>query len=203
MRLSTAFHPQTDGQSERIIQTLEDMLRACAFDFGGHWDNHVTLIEFAYNNSFHSSIQMAPYEALYGRKCISPLYWDEVGEKKLIDPELVQDARDKIYLIKRRLKAAQDRQKSWADRKRRELEFQIGDHIFLKISPTKGVMRFGRHGKLSPRYIGPFEILNRVGDVAYELALPSDLSKVHNIFHVSLLRKFVPDPNSVIKYEPL
>ena len=99
------------------------MLKACAFDFGGHWDNHVALIEFAYNNSFHSSIQMAPYEALYGRKCRSPLYWDEVGEKKLIGPELVQDARDKIYLIKRRLKAAQDRQKRWTDRKRRELEF--------------------------------------------------------------------------------
>ena len=108
------------------------------------------------------------------------------------------DAREKIYLIKKRLKAVQDRQKSWADRKRRELEFQVGDHNFLKVSPTKGVMRFGRHGKLSPRYIGPFEISNRVGDVAYELALPLDLSKVHNVFHVSLRKKFVPDPNNMV-----
>ena len=113
------------------------------------------------------------------------------------------DAREKIYLIKERLKAAQDRQKSWADRKRRELEFQIGDHIFLKVSPTKSVMRFGRHGKLSQRYIRPFEILSRVGDVAFVLHLPLDLSKVHNVFHVSSLRKFIPDPNNVVKYEPL
>ena len=112
LRLSIAFHSQTDSQSERTIQTLKDMLRACAFDFGGYWDSHMTLIEFAYNNSFHYSIKMIPYEALYGRKYKSPLYWDDVGEKKLLGPELVQDAREKIYLIKGRLKAAQDRQKN-------------------------------------------------------------------------------------------
>ena len=109
LRLSTAFHPQTDGQSERTIQTFEDMLRAYAFDFGGYWDDHVTLIEFTYNNNFHSSIKMAPYEALYGRKCRSHLYWDDMGEKKLLGLKLVQDVREKIYLIKERLEAVQDR----------------------------------------------------------------------------------------------
>ena len=109
----------------------------------------------------------------------------------------------KIYLIKERLKAVQNRQKSWADKKRRELEFQVGDHVFLKVSSTKGVMRFGRHGKLSPWFIRPFEILSWVGNVAYELALPPELFKVHNVFHISPLRKFIPDPNNVIKYEPL
>ena len=109
----------------------------------------------------------------------------------------------KIYLIKERLEAVQDRQKSWTDRKRRELEFHFGDYNFLKVSPTKNVMRFGRYGKLSLRFIRPFEILSRVEDVAYELALPPELSKVHNVFHISPLRKFIPDLNNVIKYEPL
>ena len=178
-------------------------MRACAFDFGGHWDDRMALIEFAYNHSFHSSIKMAPYEALYEKKCRSSLHWDDVGEKKLLGPELVQDAREKIHLIKGRLKAAQDRQKSWTDRKRRELKFQVGDYIFLKVSLMKGIMRFGKHGKLSPCCIGPFEVLSRIEDVAYKLALPPKLSKVHNVFHISLLRKYVPDLNNVVEYEPL
>ena len=200
---STAFHPQTDGQSERTIQTLEDMLRACVLDLKGSWETHLPLIEFAYNNSYHSSIEMAPFEALYGRRCRSPICWNEVGERKLLGPELVQLTTEKIQLIRERLLAAQSRQKSYADNRRRDLEFQVGDHVFLKVSPSKGVMRFGNKGKLSQRYIGPFEILDRVGNVSYRLALPPVLSHIHNVFHVSVLRKYMPDPSHVLEYEPI
>ncbi|KAL3523596.1 hypothetical protein ACH5RR_016430 [Cinchona calisaya] len=203
LKISTAFHPQIDGQTERTIQTLEDMLRACAIDFKGNWDEYLTLIEFSYNNSYQASIGMAPYEALYGRKCRSPLYWDEVGEKQITGPELIQLTLEKIPLIRERIKIAQDRQKSWADLKRRDLEFQQGDFVYLKVTPMKRVIRFGKKGKLSPRYIGPFEILNRVGDLAYRLALPPELSRVHNVFHVSLLRKYIFDPSHVLEYKPL
>ncbi|KAH9658002.1 hypothetical protein KPL70_023316 [Citrus sinensis] len=203
LRFSTAFHPQTDGQSERTIQTLEDMLRACVLDLSGGWEEHPMLIEFAYNNSFHSSIGMAPFEALYGRKCRSPICWDEVGERKLLGPELIQITVDKIKLIRGRLQTAQSRQKSYADRRRRELEFKKGDFVFLKVSPWKGVFRFGKTGKLSPRFIGPFEILERIGPVAYRIALPPSLSRLHNVFHVSVLRKYIADPLHVLDYQPI
>jgi hypothetical protein len=146
---------------------------------------------------------MAPYEALYGRKCRSPICWDDIGERKILGPEIVQHTVDKIQLIRERLRSAQSRQKSYADTRRRKLEYLVGDHVFLRVSPTKGVMRFGIKGKLSPRFIGPFEVLDRVGKVAYRLALPPMLAGVHNIFHVSMLRKYVADCNHVVAYEPL
>ncbi|GJZ29957.1 reverse transcriptase domain-containing protein [Tanacetum coccineum] len=139
--MSTAYHPQTDGQSERTIQTLEDMLRACVIDFGGSWDVHLPLAEFSYNNSYHTSIRCAPFEALYGRKCRSPVLWAEIGEGSLIGPELVQETTDKVVVIKEKLKAARDRQKSYADNRRKPLEFEVGDRVMLKVSPWKGVVR--------------------------------------------------------------
>ncbi|GJR65970.1 putative reverse transcriptase domain-containing protein [Tanacetum coccineum] len=148
--MSTAYHPQTDGQSERTIQTLEDMLRACAIDFGKGWVNHLPLVEFSYNNSYHASIKAAPFEALYGRKCRSPVCWAEVGQVQLTGPELVQETTEKIIQIKQRMQVARDRQKSYAD-------------------------------------------LKRVGDVAYKLELPEELSRVHNTFHVSNLKKCYAD----------
>jgi len=198
VNLSTAFHPQTDGQAERTIQTLEDMLRACVLDFKGNWDDHLALIEFAYNNSYHSSIKMAPYEALYGRRCRSPVGWFEVGETELYGPDLIHQAIEKVKVIQERLRTAQSRQKSYSDVRRRDLEFEVGDWVFLKISPMKGVMRFGKKGKLSPRYIGPYKILRRIGQVAYELELPSELEFVHPVFHVSMLRKCIGDPSRVV-----
>nr|GEY31490.1 putative reverse transcriptase domain-containing protein [Tanacetum cinerariifolium] len=157
--MSTAYHPQTDGQSERTIQTLEDMLRACVIDFGNGWDKHLPLAEFSYNNSYHASIKAAPFEALYGRKC---------------------------------------RQKSYADVRRKPLEFEVGDRVMLKVSPWKGMIRFGKRGKLSPRYIGPFKILSRIGPVAYKLDLPQELHGIHNTFHVSNLKKCLADEELVI-----
>ncbi|GJS76910.1 putative reverse transcriptase domain-containing protein [Tanacetum coccineum] len=157
--MSTAYHPETDGQSERTIQTLEDMLRACVIDFGNGWEGHLPLIEFSYNNSYHASIKAAPFEALYGRKCRSPVCWAEVGDARLTGPELVHETTEKIVQIKQRMQAARDRQKSYADVRRKPLEFQVGDRVMLKVSPWKGVVRFGKRGKLNPRYIGPFKVL--------------------------------------------
>ncbi|GJT30541.1 putative reverse transcriptase domain-containing protein [Tanacetum coccineum] len=191
--MSTAYHPQTDGQSKRTIQTLEDMLRACAIDFGKGWVNHFPLVEFSYNNSYHASIKAAPFEALYGQKCHSPVCWTEVGEAQILGPELIQETTEKIVQIKQRMQAARDRQKSYADLKRKPMEFQVGDKVMLKVSPWKGVVRFGKRGKLNPRYVGPFKVLEKVREVAYKLELPEELSKVHNTFHVSNLKKCYAD----------
>ena len=160
-------------------------------------------MEFASNNSYPASIGMAPYETLYGRKCRTPVCWDEVGERKLVGPEIVQMTCDKIKVIRDRLKIAQDRQKSYADNRRRDLEFEVGDMVFLRISPWKGVLRFGKRGKLSPRYIGPYRIVERIGEVAYRLELPSDLDRIHDVFHVSMLRKYIPDPSHVLIEQPV
>jgi len=186
-----------------MIQILEDMLRACVIDFKGSWEDHLHLAEFSYNNSYQASIKMPPFEALYGRKCRSPLCWDEVGERRLLGPEIIEQTIDKVRLVRENLKIAQDRQRKWADQNRRPLEFEVGDHVFLKISPTRGMIRFGSKGKLSPRFIGPFEILGRVGAVAYRLALPPSLSAVHNVFHVSQLRKYVKDDSHMIDHSEL
>ncbi|GJT91280.1 putative reverse transcriptase domain-containing protein [Tanacetum coccineum] len=160
--MSTAYHPQTDGQSERTIQTLEDMLRACVIDFGKGW-------------------------------CRSPVCWAEGGEAQLTGPEMIQETMEKIVLIKPRIQAAQDRQKSYADLKRKLMEFKAEDMVMLKVSPWKGVVRFIKRGKLNPRYVGPFKVLAKVGDVAYTLELPQELSRVHHTFHVSNLKKYYAD----------
>ncbi|GKC76192.1 hypothetical protein Tco_1126966 [Tanacetum coccineum] len=145
--------------------------------------------------NYHSSIRCAPFEALYGRKCRSLVLWAEIGESRLIRPELVQETTDKVVLIKEKLKAARDRQKSYVDNRRKPLEFEVGDHVLLKVSPWKGVIRFGKKGKLAPRYVGPFEILERIGPVAYRLRLPEELSSVQDTFHVSNLKKCLADAN--------
>nr|GEW93702.1 putative reverse transcriptase domain-containing protein [Tanacetum cinerariifolium] len=147
------------------------------------------LVEFSYNNSYHATIKAVPLEALYGRKCRSPVYWTEVGEAQILGPELIQETTKKIVQIKQRMQAARDRQNSYADLKCKPMEFQVGDKVMLKVSPWKGVVRFGKRGKLNPRYVGPFKVLERIRDVAYKLDLPEELSRVHNTFHVSNLKK--------------
>ena len=143
---------------------------------------------------------MAPYEALYGKPCRSPLCWTEVGESSITGPDLIRDTSEKVSLIRQRLLTAQSRKKSYADVRRRPLEFEVGDHAFVKVMPKRGVVKFNKRGKLSPRFIGPFEILERVGTVGYRLALPPSMSGVHEVFHVSMLRKYTPDPAHVVDW---
>ncbi|GJX74543.1 putative reverse transcriptase domain-containing protein [Tanacetum coccineum] len=201
--MSTTYHPETDGQSERTIQTLEDMLRACVLDFGKNWDRHLPLVEFSYNNSYHTSIKAAPFEALYGRKCRSPVCWAEVGDAQLTGPAIIHETTEKIVQIKSRIQAARDRQRSYANIRRKPLEFQVGDKVMLKVLPWKGVVHFGKRGKLNPRYVGPFKVIERVRTVAYKLELPQQLSRVHNTFHVSNLKKCLSDESLVIPLEEL
>ncbi|GKD92900.1 putative reverse transcriptase domain-containing protein [Tanacetum coccineum] len=201
--MSTAYHPETDGQSERTIQTLEDMLRACVLDFGKNWDRHLPLVEFSYNNSYHTSIKAAPFEALYGRKCRSPVCWAEVGDAQLTGPAIIHETTKKIIQIKSRIQAARDRQKSYANIRRKPMVFQVGDRVMLKVSPWKGVVHFGKRRKLNPRYVGPFKVIERVETVAYKLELPQQLSRVHNTFHVSNLKKCMSDESLVIPLEEL
>ncbi|GJU33514.1 putative reverse transcriptase domain-containing protein [Tanacetum coccineum] len=172
--ISTAYHQQIDGQSERTIQTLKDMLRAYVIDFGKGWVNHLPLVEFSYNNSYHASIKAAPFEALYGQKCRSSICWDDVGEVQLTGLEIVQETTEKIIQIKQRIQAAHDRQNSYVDLKHKPMEFQVGDRVMLKVSPRKGV-----------------------------LGLPQELSRVHNTFHVSNLKKCYTDEPLVIPLDGL
>ncbi|GJZ57162.1 putative reverse transcriptase domain-containing protein [Tanacetum coccineum] len=166
-------------------------------------EDHLPLVEFSYNNSYHASIKVAPFEALYGRKCRSPICWAEVGEVQLTGPEIVQETTKKIVQIKQRMQAARDRQKSYADLKHKPMEFQVGDKVMLKVSPWKGVVRFGKWGKLNPRYVGPFKVLEKVGSVAYKLELLQELSRVHNTFHVSNLKKCYADEPLAIPLDGL
>jgi hypothetical protein len=168
---------------------LEDMLRACALKHGGSWDKSLPYAEFSYNNSYQASLKMSPFEALYGRKCRTPLYWDQTGERQFFGPELIQEAEEQVRMIRENLRIAQSRQKSYADTQRRLLEFKEGDHVYLKVSPIRGMRRFKVKGKLSLCFIGPFMILKRVGEVAYQLELPDHLADVHDVFHVSQLKK--------------
>ncbi|GJS00458.1 putative reverse transcriptase domain-containing protein [Tanacetum coccineum] len=177
--ISTAYHPQTDGQSERTTQTLEYMLRACVLDFEGSWDVHLPLVKFSYNNSYHSSVRCASFEASYGRKCRSPIMWAEVGE------------------------VARDRQKSYADKRRKPLEFSVGDYVLLKVSPWKGVVRFRKKGKLAPRFVRPFEIIEKVGPAAYRIRLFEELNGVHDTFHVSNLKKCLADPTLQVPFDEI
>ncbi|GJW71473.1 putative reverse transcriptase domain-containing protein [Tanacetum coccineum] len=178
------------------------MLRTCVIGFGGSWDTHLPLPEFSYNNSFHSSIRCAPFEALYGRKYRSLVLWAEIGESRLIGPEMVQETTNKVVLIKERLKAAKDRKKSYADNRRNPLEFQVGNQVLLKVSPWKGVVRFGKNGKLAPRFVGALEIIERIGPIAYHLRLPQELSSVHDTF-VSNLKKCLEDANLHVPLEEI
>ena len=179
------------------------MLKAYVMEFTGSWDDHLSLIEFIYNNSYHSNIDMAPYEAMYGRRRGTLVYWDEAGESRLLGPKIVQYTTDQVKIIRAKLKVAQDRQKSYAERRHKDVHFEVGNQVFLKMSPWKGIMRFGKKGKLSPRYIGPYVILERVRELAYKLALPSELSAIHNVFHIYMLRKYVPDSSHVIQPEQI
>ncbi|GJZ66830.1 reverse transcriptase domain-containing protein [Tanacetum coccineum] len=188
---------------EKVIHIPIDDKTLIIRDFGKGWEKHLPLVEFSYNNSYHTSIKAATFEALYGRKCRSPVCWAEVGDVQLTGPEIIHETTEKIVQIQQRLQAARDRQRSYANIRQKPLEFQVGDHVMLKVSPCKGVIRFGKCGKLNPRYIGPFKILERIGPVAYKLELPEELSNVHSTFHISNLKKCLSDESLVIPMKEL
>jgi hypothetical protein len=203
LNFSSADHSQIDGQTKRTNQVLEDMLRACALKHGGSWDKSLPYAELSYNNSYQTSLMMSPFEALYGRKCRTPLYWDQTGERQFFGPKIIQEAEEQVRLIGENLRTAQSRQKSYADTRRRLLEFKEGDHVYLKVSLIQGMRTFKVKGKLSPRFIGPFLIVKRVGEVAYQLELPDHLADVHDVFHVSQLKKCLRVPEEQLPMEDL
>src|SRR4051812_42769323 len=203
LSLSSAYHPQSQGQVERVNQVLEDMLRACVISFDMKWEESLPYAEFSYNNSYQVSLKMAPFEVLNRRKCQTPLNWSGTGERPYLGPDLVQQAEDQVRVVRENLKAAQSRQKSNYDRKHKEMVYQPGEQAYLRFTPMRGTHRFGIKGKLASRYIGPFCILSRSGTVAYRLELPSNLSQVHNVFHLSQLRHFFKDPIRAMDHEML
>src|SRR5438128_2318571 len=172
---SSANHPQTGSQTERVNQILEDMLHACVLTYGKKWETCFPFAEFSDNNNYQASIKMAPFEALCGRRCRTPLNWSESGERPFYGPDMVMEAEAQVKLIHEHLHAAQSRQKSYADRRRRELVFEVGDFVYLKVTPFKRTRRFQVKGKLVPRYVGPFRIVERHGSVVYQLELSPSL----------------------------
>jgi hypothetical protein len=199
----SAYHPQTDGQTERVNQILEDMLRACALQYGRSWDKSLPYAEFSYNNSYQESLKMASFEILYGRRCRTPFFWNEMGEWRVFEPDVLEEAEKQVCMVRENLHVAQSRQKSYTDHRRRELSFEAGDFVYLKVSPMRGLRRFKVQGKLAPRFIGPFKILEKRGEVAYQLELPPQLSDVHDVFHVSQLKKCLRVPEEQIPMEDL
>jgi hypothetical protein len=202
LNFSSAYHPQTDGQTERTNQILKDMLRACALQDQSGWDKRLPYAEFSYNNSYQASLKMSPFQALYGRSCRTPLQWDQPREKKVFGPDILLEVEENIKMVRENLKIAQSRQQSYADT-RRELSFEVGDFVYLKVSPIRGVRRFGVKGKQVPWYVGPYQILAKHGEVAYQLSLPEGLSAVHDVFHVSQLKKCLHLPEEQLSVEGL
>jgi hypothetical protein len=188
---SSAFHPQIDGQTERVNQVLEDLSRACVLAYNTDWEKSLPYAEFSYNNSFQESLNMAPFEALYGRKCRTPLMWSKVGERTFFGPATIMEAEENVAKAREYLKIAQSKQKSYANPKRKDVSFDVGEYVYLKVSPLRGTKSFHVKGKLSPRYVGPYLIVKRIGKVAYKLELPPELTGIHPVFHVSQLRKCV------------
>jgi hypothetical protein len=186
---NTTFNPQTNGQTERVKQVLEDMLQSCVLTYGTDWESNLSFAEFSYNNSFQASLRMSPFEALYGRKCRTPLAWSEVGERTLVGPAIIEDAEEKVEKVCENLRVAQSRQKSYADKRMRESTFAVKDRVYLKVSPLRGTKRFLVKGRLASRYVGPYQITKRIGSLAYQLVLPETMAGVHPVFHMSQLKK--------------
>jgi hypothetical protein len=189
LTFSPAYHSQTDSQTERVNQILEDMLRTCALKDNQSWDKCLPYVKFSYNNSYQESTKMAPFEFLYGRKCRTPLFWNEPDENQIFGPDILREAERQVQMVRENLKLAHSRQKSYADNKRRELRFQVSDFVYLKVLPMRGLRCFKIRDKLALRYIEPFKILEQRGEVVYQQELPPQLSDVHDVFHVSQLRK--------------
>jgi hypothetical protein len=174
------------------------MLHDCVLTDGPKSDKHLPLAEFSYKNIYQESIKMSPFEALYGWPCRTPLSWSESGERVIFSPDIETEAEEKVKQIQANILAAQSCQKSYTDKRRRPMEFEVGDHVYLKVSPMKGVRRFGIKGKLVPRYIGSYAIIDKYGPLSYQVEVPSKLSGVHNVFHVSQLKRCLKPPTDVV-----
>jgi hypothetical protein len=195
---SSAYHPQTDGQTERVNQIIKDMLYAYVLTDGPKWDKHLPLAVFSYNNSYQESIKMSPFEALYKWPYRTPLSWSESDEMVIFDPDIVTEVKEKVKQIQANILAAQSRQKSYTDKRCNPLEFEVGDHVYLRVFPMKGVRRFGIKGNLAPRYIGSYPIIDKYGPTSYQVELPAKLSGVHNMFHVSQLKTCLKPPTDMV-----
>jgi hypothetical protein len=201
LQFSSSYHPQTDGQTKRVNQILEDMLRAFALQYGRSWDKSVSYAKFSYNNNYQESMKMAPFEMLYGRRCRTPLFWSEAGERKVFGHDILQEAKKQVRMVRENLRVAQSRQKSYVGHRRREFSFEVGDFVYLKVSPMSGLRRFKVWGKLTARFIGPLKILEKRGEVAYQLELPPQLLDVHVVLHVSQLKKCLRVPKEQLSME--
>jgi hypothetical protein len=200
LNFSTTYHPESDGQTERVNRVIEDILGMYVMDKPSRWEDYLHLVEFAYNNGYHASLQMSPIEAIYGRKCNTLVNWDNPADRTVVGPKLLKEMEDQIVKIKQNLKVSQDRQKIYVDKNRTRREFKVGDRVFLKVKANRSSLKLGSCAKLAARFCGPFEILERIGTVAYMLALPASMT-VHNVFHVSLLKKYIPNANHVIDWD--
>jgi hypothetical protein len=188
LNFSSSYHPKTNGQTERTNQILGDILGACALKYGKSWDKSLPYADFMYNNSYQASIKVEPFEALYGWQCKTSLFWSQMGERQVFGLEVLRDAERQVQIIRENLRIAQTHQKCYADKRRRDLSFKVGDFVYLNVSPMRGTKGFKVKGKLAPIYVGPFQILDRKGEVANQLELSPQLLDVHDVFHVSQLK---------------
>ena len=200
LNLSLAYHPKTDGQIERVNQVIEDMLRSYCSQQPQLWIKFLPLVEFAYNSSFHRSLQMSPFKALYGQDCLIPLRFADPNLPVPATKHTLEEMDQQLCLIRENLKRASDRQESYANLHRSPRSFKPGDKVFLRVKPKCSSLKLGKYKKLAYRYCGPFEVLKRIGEQSYELDLPPRLH-VHSVFHVSLLKKYVPDPLHILNDE--
>jgi hypothetical protein len=195
---SSAYHPQTNKQTEQINQIIEDMFRACVLIDGLKWDKHLSLPEFLYNNSYQESIKMSHFKALYGIPCRNSLSWSESGERVIFGPDIVTETEEKVKQICANILTAQSHQKSYTDKRHRPMEFEVGDHVYLRVSQMKGVCRFYIKGKLASRYIVPYPVIDKYGPTSYQVELPLKLSGAHNVFHVSQIKRCLKPLANVI-----
>jgi hypothetical protein len=203
IKFSTAYHPKTDWKTERTNQILEDMLRMYVMDQHKHWEEFLPLVEFAYNNSYQGTINMAPFEFLYGRLCQTPLSWDRIEDRVLVGLEVIQEMEEQMQTRRKRIKEVKYKQKFYADAHRVDGSYEVGDRVFLWVKLHKSSIKFGKGDKISPRFVGPFEVVERKRHVAYRLSLPNSLRHMHDVFHVSILRYYVSDPTHVIDMSSL
>jgi hypothetical protein len=199
LNFSTTYHLESNVKTKRVNQVIEDMLRMYMMDKASKWKDYSHLVEFSYKNGYQASIKMSPFEALYGRRCNTPVSWDNPADKAMVGLDFLKDMEEKMSKIKHNSKVSQDRKKIYLDKGITHREFKVGDHVFLKVKAKISSLKLGNCSKLAACYFGSFEILERIGHVAYMIALPASMS-IHNVFHVSFLKKYVHDANNFIDW---